>query len=88
MPSPECDSAGETCYVQTFQKGVSMTTTILKADRILRVDEVCETIGVSRTTLWRMSRRGEFPRPLRITDYLRGWRASTVAEWLEGRQAA
>jgi len=34
--------------------------------RILRMPEVCDRLGVSRTTVWRMSRQGKLPRPIKI----------------------
>ena len=38
--------------------------------RVLRKPDVLALIGVSATTLWRMGRRGDFPRPFRISPGL------------------
>jgi len=57
-------------------------------DRIVRERE-CETItGLSRVTLWRLERAGEFPRRRKITSKCVGWLWSEVAEWLRSREAA
>jgi predicted DNA-binding transcriptional regulator AlpA len=39
-------------------------------------------LKVSRTTLWRMVKAGDFPPPLNISKGVKGWRLSTVHEWL------
>ncbi|MYK69064.1 MAG: AlpA family transcriptional regulator [Gammaproteobacteria bacterium] len=57
-------------------------------DRILRPREVCRAIGLSRTTLWRRVRDGQFPKPLRQGPNAVGWRASAIDEWLDSREAA
>ena len=42
-------------------------------------------IGVSRTTLWRMVRKGSFPRPVRITERNVGYVLEAVEAWMQGR---
>ena len=56
-------------------------------DRILRPRDVCRVIGLSRTTLWRWQRAGDFPRPVRLGRNSIGWRASTVQEWIDARSS-
>lgn len=55
--------------------------------KILRTKAVCERIGLSRTTLWRRVRGGEFPAPLRLGANAVGWREQVVEEWLGGLEA-
>lgn len=57
-------------------------------DRILRPREVCRAIGLSRTTLWRRVRDGQFPKPIRLGPNAVGWRLSAVQEWIDGREEA
>ncbi|MCG8435499.1 MAG: AlpA family phage regulatory protein [Gammaproteobacteria bacterium] len=58
-------------------------------DRILSEKEVRQIIGgVSRTTLWEMQNRGEFPVRIRISSRRVGWRESQIREWLESREPA
>lgn len=53
--------------------------------RLLRVDDVCELTGLSRTTIWRRERKGDFPGRVRLGPNSVGWRAGEVEEWIESR---
>jgi prophage regulatory protein len=53
--------------------------------QFIRIRQVLEMIGVSRTTLWRMVQAGTFPRPVRITERNRGYKLETVEEWMTAR---
>lgn len=55
---------------------------------ILSIKQTCQRIGVSRTTLWQLTRDGGFPRPVEITDKRRGYVASEVEAWIRARMAA
>ena len=37
-------------------------------DRILRIPEVVEITGLSRTTIWRRVKSGDFPAPVRLGE--------------------
>ena len=52
---------------------------------ILRVQEVSRRVGLSRTTLWRLAKRGEFPQARKLTAKTIGWLESDVEEWIETR---
>jgi prophage regulatory protein len=54
-------------------------------DRVVREHEVVQRTGLSRTTLWRRVRAGEFPRPREIGPHSKGWLESEVADWLATR---
>lgn len=54
-------------------------------DRLLRVGEVMERTGLSRATLWRLERSGDFPGRVRLTGSTIAWRASEVAAWIDRR---
>ena len=51
--------------------------------RILSRREVATILGVSVVTVWRMVRRGRFPKPFRVSAGRVGWSASTVRLWIE-----
>ncbi len=58
---------------------------------ILRQKDVCDLTGLSKTTLWRRVRAGEFPAALRLggpDSRAVGWRRSEVEAWLRDRPAA
>jgi predicted DNA-binding transcriptional regulator AlpA len=52
----------------------------------LNFRELAEVTGYSRTTLWRMSRRGELPSPIANLRRKR-WSVLKIREWL-GEKAA
>lgn len=54
-------------------------------DRILRSEEVQKIAGVSRTTLWRMERKGLFPSRVPLGTGSIGWRMSDIEEWLKSK---
>ena len=59
--------------------------------RILRVPEVMEITGLSRTTIWRRDREGSFPRPIRLggegTRAI-GWWDQDIYDWFDSLTTA
>ncbi len=54
-------------------------------DSILRARDVHARVGLSRTTIWRLVRQGQFPIPRRLTANTIGWLASEVEAWMASR---
>ena len=54
--------------------------------QIMRLREVLAVLGISRATLWRRVRDGQFPPPVRLggtgTRTI-GWKSSEVERWIE-----
>lgn len=48
--------------------------------RILRKPAVAERVGLGKSTIDQMVRRGEFPPPIRLTPYAIGWRVEDVEQ--------
>ena len=57
-------------------------------DRFLREAEVHRITGLSRTTRWRMERRGDFPRRRILSRNAVGWLASQIETWMAERVEA
>ena len=55
-------------------------------DRILRAGAVVKLVGLSRTTIWRMERAGEFPLRRKISQGTVGWLESEVMQWMTERE--
>ena len=55
-------------------------------DRILRSKEVQEMSGLSRTTIWRLERKGKFPARVTLGANSIGWRFVEVNGWILNRQ--
>ena len=51
-------------------------------ERIMRIPEVVEVTGLSKTTIWRRVKSGDFPPPVRL-----GSLATRSVGWREGRDA-
>jgi prophage regulatory protein len=56
--------------------------------RLLRFPAIRERTGPSRTTIWRLERRGDFPRRHLIFTNALAWVEEEVLEWLRARISA
>ena len=56
-------------------------------DLILR-HERRRLVPISDTTIWRMERRGEFPRRITISPKRVAWRRCEIEKWLATREAS
>jgi prophage regulatory protein len=58
--------------------------------RLLRCPEVLKIVGLSRSRLYDLIRRGDFPPPIPVYHGARavGWPSRKVEAWVEGRIAA
>jgi prophage regulatory protein len=65
-----------------------MATDLPPDDHILREPDVERKTGLSRTTIWRLERKNEFPRRLRLSANTVGWLASEIQAWMVERSAA
>jgi prophage regulatory protein len=55
---------------------------------IWRENRVKEETGLSRTTLWRLVKMGQFPPKVQLGPRATGWRAEEVIEWSRSRGEA
>ncbi len=58
------------------------------SDIFLSLDDVCARLSVSRATLWRMTRRGEFPKPVQLSPGRVGVPADELDTWQKRRREA
>ena len=54
-------------------------------ERIIRAKEVVVMTGLSRTTLWRMEKTGDFPARVALGVGSVGWRFGEVSSWMKNR---
>lgn len=52
---------------------------------INRAKEVQSMVGLSRTALWRLENKGEFPRRINFSGNSVGWKLSETKQWIDGR---
>jgi prophage regulatory protein len=74
--------------VNTRTSAPSASSPSLGPVRILRVQQVQDRTGLSRTTIWRLEQRNQFPKHCRISARAIGWREADVTRWIEERPDA
>ena len=52
---------------------------------IIRGNHVCQALGLSRSTVWRMVRSGDLPAPIRLGGNSVGWHVHEIEAWLQSR---
>ena len=58
------------------------------AERYLRLPEVQAIVTYSKVHLYRMERRGDFPRRLKLGPNRVVWKLSEILAWVERKRAA
>jgi prophage regulatory protein len=53
--------------------------------KLLRFGAVRERTGLSRSTVWRLERRGVFPRHVKISANIVAWLEEDVVAWIRSR---
>lgn len=56
--------------------------------RLLRLPAVCALTGLSRATVYRLSRLGAFPHPVRIGLRAVAWPSDVLDAWIAQRAVA
>jgi len=57
----------------------------MSTDNILRRPQVETYTGLSRSTIYAMMARGDFPQPVRLGKRAVGWKQKTITQWIESR---
>jgi len=73
--------------IQQSQASVISDVSSSEDDRILRMKEVRKLTGVSRSTIWRLEKSGQFPRRVALGLSSIGWLKSDVLDWLNQRKS-
>ncbi len=53
--------------------------------KFLRMKDVCERVGLGRTTVWRLTKEGKFPASHLLGSRSIGWLESDVEKWMKNR---
>ena len=54
--------------------------------KIHREKSLVRLLGISRTTIWRMVKRGDFPKPISLGLRAKGWRWEDIEDWVRSRE--
>ena len=60
----------------------------IMSDRLLTRPEVETRCGITRSTIYRMMRAGQFPEPVKVGPSAVRWPESEIEEWLNTRPRA
>jgi excisionase family DNA binding protein len=62
----------------------------VRPDRLLKLPEVAELVGMSEPTVRRWTDNGEhgFPAKVKVGNYAVRWRESEILQWIADREAA
>ncbi len=84
------DAPRRVAVVQASEQGPSDRESRLQRIplRFIRLDSVRDRTGLSRSTIWRLERRGDFPKHRRISLNAVGWLEAEVDEWVLSRERA
>ena len=61
---------------------------IERLDRMLTIKQIAAETGISRSTIYRLTRKGVFPKPVPIGDRGKRWPESEIKVWLAGLKAS
>jgi prophage regulatory protein len=68
--------------VTAYLTNAPFPRSVPNADRILRLPEVLRRTGLKRSSLYVKIANGSFPRQLRLSPNMVGWRESEVMAWV------
>ena len=59
-----------------------------ETERLLSTNEVMERLGVSKSTLWKLVKREDFPQPIKLSAQMYRWPESAITAWIEAQVSA
>lgn len=62
-----------------------ITSTTTNTRRILRIWDVQQLTGFSRSGIYKLVSEGRFPRPKKLSIRASGWDSNEVEQWLNSR---
>lgn len=58
------------------------------SEKILKLKEVVDIVGLSRSSVYTLIQRGEFPRPIKMSMRSSGWLRSEIETWIASRASS
>lgn len=58
------------------------------AQQIQKLVEVKKNTGLSGSSIYRLASKGQFPKPIKLSQRSSGWLKSEIDEWLDERVEA
>lgn len=60
-----------------------MMDSAVQADRLLRIGDVKNLVGLGKTKIYALVAEGGFPRPYKLTPKAARWSEREILEWIE-----
>ncbi len=54
----------------------------------IRIVDLVKFIPLSKNSIWRLSKTGKFPKPVKLSEKCTAWKCEAVHEWLASREVA
>ncbi|HEA3286506.1 TPA: AlpA family phage regulatory protein [Pasteurella multocida] len=64
-----------------------MEKTIQSTDKFIRKSEVSKLTGLSSTSIWRLSKIGDFPKSIKIGENAVRYSLNEVQAWIEAKKS-
>lgn len=58
---------------------------VAKGDRFLRIGEVARVIALSRSQIYLLISKGEFPKQYKLGERAAGWLESEISDWMDSK---
>ncbi len=55
------------------------------SNKLLRLPQVIEITGMSKTTIYRWINKNEFPKPINLSNASVGWLDTDINDWIQSR---
>ena len=62
-----------------------MNVNVDSNDRIIRIREVIEMTGLSRSSIYLLIKKGDFPAQIKLSARSSGWFCKEIKEWVDTR---
>jgi prophage regulatory protein len=59
---------------------------VVQMNKIISINEFCQLSGKSRTTVWRWTKKGILPKPIKLGPNSVGFLQADIEVWLESKR--
>ena len=59
----------------------------MSTHRLLKRSDITSNLGLSRSHMYALIQKGEFPKPIKLSERSSAWLESEVQDWVESRIA-
>lgn len=74
--------------VQDFPPASPLQHPTRLTNRILRLPQVIEQVGLGRSTIYKLMESGDFPQSVKLGERAIGWRLVDIQDWIDKRPVA